>query len=115
MPPQALTDSAAWPLDVPAAPRAHGVQPGAGLTAEAARPFAGVMQEAIAQVSQTHKQARAQLQSFRSGQSDLRWEEVAQSLRQAQTSLQEMMQLRQQLVNAYAGLQLKAGAGPVES
>ena len=73
------------------------------------------MQEAIAQVSQTHKQARAQLQSFRSGQSDLRWEEVAQSLRQAQTSLQEMMQLRQQLVSAYAGLQLKVGAGPMES
>lgn len=72
---------------------------------EAPRPFAGVMQEAIAQVSQTHSQAQNQLQTFRSGQGELRWEEVAQSLEQARLSLQEMMHLRAHLVSAYQGLQ----------
>lgn len=98
--PQALTDPAAWPLDGRAAPHAA-LQAGA----DSGRPFAGVMQEAIAQVNQTHSQAQAQVQSFRGGQTDLRWEEVAQSLQQARLSLQEMMQLRQQLVSAYTGLQ----------
>jgi flagellar hook-basal body complex protein FliE len=106
MPPKALTDPAARPLDGRAAPHAA-LQAGA----DSGRPFAGVMQEAIAQVNQTHSQARAQLQSFRSGQTDLRWEEVAQSLQQVQSSLQEMMQLRRQLVSAYTGLQDSVGAG----
>ena len=100
MPPQALTDPAARPIDGLGGPYAT-VQPGA----DSARPFAGVMQEAIAQVSQTHSQAQAQLQSFRGGQTDLRWEEVAQSLQQARLSLQEMMQLRRKLVSAYTGQQ----------
>ena len=106
MPPKALTDPAARPIDGLAAP-----YPAAHAGGEPGRPFAGVMLEAIAQVSQSHSQARAQLQSFRSGQTDLRWEEVAQSLQQVQSSLQEMMQLRRQLVSAYTGLQDGVGAG----
>ena len=101
MPPKALTDPAARPIDGLAAP-----YPAAHAGGEPGRPFAGVMQ-----VSQSHSQARAQLQSFRSGQTDLRWEEVAQSLQQVQSSLQEMMQLRRQLVSAYTGLQDGVGAG----
>jgi flagellar hook-basal body complex protein FliE len=69
------------------------------------------MQEAIAQVSHTHRQAQAQVQSFRGGQTDLRWEEVAQSLQQARLSLQDMVHLRRQLVSAYTGLQDGSEAG----
>jgi flagellar hook-basal body complex protein FliE len=66
--------------------------------------FVSVMQGAIEQVSRSHRQAHAQVQSLREGQTQARWEEVACSLQEAQAALQHMMTLRDQLVSVYQDL-----------
>ena len=96
---------------VPLAPCAQ-ADAGARALPEPQRQFASVMQDAISQVSHTHSQAHDQLQTFRLGQGELRWDEVAQSLDQARQSLQEMMQLRGQLVSVYRGLKADQGQAP---
>jgi flagellar hook-basal body complex protein FliE len=66
--------------------------------------FVSVMQGAIEQVSRSHSQAQAQMQSFRQGQTQTQWEELASSLHRAQAALQEMMVVRDQLVSVYQDL-----------
>ncbi len=75
-----------------------------GPTRPAPGGFVSVMQGVIDQVSRSHRQAQAQVQSLRAGQTQARWEEVACSLQEAQAALQDMMALRDQLVSVYRDL-----------
>ncbi|RDE50047.1 MAG: flagellar hook-basal body complex protein FliE [Candidatus Accumulibacter meliphilus] len=78
----------------------------AGRVAEAQSPAAGadfaqVLQNSIAQVSQTQQQAEAMAANFAAGNSTENLHEVMIALQTASLSFQEMIQVRNKLVSAY--------------
>ena len=78
----------------------------AGRVAEAQSPAAGVdfaqvLQNSIAQVSQTQQQADAMAANFAAGNSTENLHEVMIALQTASLSFQEMIQVRNKLVSAY--------------
>jgi len=63
--------------------------------------FAQVLQNSIAQVSQTQQQADAMAANFAAGNSTENLHEVMIALQTASLSFQEMIQVRNKLVSAY--------------
>ena len=63
--------------------------------------FAQVLQNSIAQVSQTQQQAEAMAANFAAGNSTENLHEVMIALQTASLSFQEMIQVRNKLVSAY--------------
>ncbi|WP_291994700.1 flagellar hook-basal body complex protein FliE [Candidatus Accumulibacter sp. ACC003] len=86
--------------------RASSVAAG-GRVAEAQSPpagatdFAQVLQNSIAQVSQTQQQAEAMAANFAGGNGTENLHEVMIALQTANLSFQEMIQVRNKLVSAY--------------
>ena len=78
-----------------------------GRAAEAQSPpaggadFAQVLQNSIAQVSQTQQQAEAMAANFAAGNSTENLADVMIALQTANLSFQEMIQVRNKLVSAY--------------
>ena len=67
----------------------------------AAVDFAQVLQNSIAQVSQTQQQAETMAANFAAGNSNDNLHEVMIELQKANISFQEMVQVRNKLVSAY--------------
>ena len=63
--------------------------------------FAQILQNSIAQVSQTQQQAEDMAAKFAAGDSSANLHEVMISLQKANISFQEMVQVRNKLVTAY--------------
>lgn len=63
--------------------------------------FAQVLQNSIAQVSQTQQQAEVMAADFAAGNSTENLHEVMIALQKANISFQEMVQVRNKLVSAY--------------
>ena len=63
--------------------------------------FAQVLQNSIAQVSQTQQQAEAMAANFAAGNSTENLHDVMIALQTASLSFQEMIQVRNKLVSAY--------------
>lgn len=86
--------------------RATAAQAG-GRTAEAqstptgGTDFAQILQNSIAQVSQTQQQAEGMAASFAAGDGNANLHDVMISLQKANISFQEMVQVRNRLVSAY--------------
>ena len=86
--------------------RATAAQAG-GRTTEAQSPpaggadFAQILQNSIAQVSQTQQQAEGMAANFAAGDGNANLHEVMISLQKANISFQEMVQVRNKLVSAY--------------
>lgn len=73
----------------------------AGAGSAGAADFAQILQNSIAQVSQTQQQAEGMAASFAAGDSTANLHEVMISLQKANISFQEMVQVRNKLVSAY--------------
>ena len=73
----------------------------AGSGSAGAADFAQILQNSIAQVSQTQQQAEGMAASFAAGDSTANLHEVMISLQKANISFQEMVQVRNKLVSAY--------------
>ena len=63
--------------------------------------FAQILQNSIAQVSQTQQQAEGMAANFAAGDGNANLHEVMISLQKANISFQEMVQVRNKLVSAY--------------
>ena len=63
--------------------------------------FAQILQNSIAQVSQTQQQAEGMAANFAAGDSNANLHDVMISLQKANVSFQEMVQVRNKLVSAY--------------
>ena len=70
-------------------------------TPAAGTDFAQVLQNSIAQVSQTQQQAEAMAANFAAGNSSENLHDVMIALQTANLSFQEMIQVRNKLVSAY--------------
>ncbi|HMV06217.1 MAG TPA: flagellar hook-basal body complex protein FliE, partial [Accumulibacter sp.] len=63
--------------------------------------FAQILENSIAQVSQTQQQAEAMAANFAAGNNSENLHEVMLALQKASLSFQEMVQVRNKLVSAY--------------
>ena len=63
--------------------------------------FSQVLKSAIDQVGQAQEQAQQMSENFASGQSNVNLQDVMVNLQKANLSFQQMVQVRNKLVNAY--------------
>lgn len=63
--------------------------------------FGQVLQGALQQVSQAQEQARTMSEQFSAGDSNVNLQDVMVNLQKANLSFQQMVQVRNRLVNAY--------------
>lgn len=63
--------------------------------------FSQVLKSAIDQVSQAQQQAHQMTENFAAGQSNVNLQDVMVNLQKADISFQQMVQVRNKLVNAY--------------
>ena len=81
---------------------AAGSRPAEPASSSVAAPdFAQVLQNSIAAVSQTQRQAQAMAANFAAGNSSENLHDVMIALQKANISFQEMVQVRNKLVSAY--------------
>ena len=80
---------------------AAGAMPGAENTTAGTGQFAGVLQQAIDQVSSNQQQASDLRQAYELGQDNVNLAEVMVAMQKASISFQAMVEVRNKLVSAY--------------
>jgi flagellar hook-basal body complex protein FliE len=76
-------------------------KPAQGAPAAGGADFSQVLKSAIDQVSQAQQQAHQMTQDFAAGQNNVNLQDVMVNLQKADISFQQMVQVRNKLVNAY--------------
>ncbi len=83
-----------------AAAQSHGVQaPGTGAAAEGGLDFGAMVKNAMTDVMQSSKAAETQIVAHTQGKAEL--VDVATAISAAETSLETVMAIRDQVINAY--------------
>jgi len=76
-------------------------KPAQGAPAAGGPDFSQVLKSAIDQVGQAQQQAQQMSQNFASGEGNVNLQDVMVNLQKANLSFQQMVQVRNKLVNAY--------------
>jgi len=76
-------------------------KPAQGAQGAGGADFAQVLKSAIDQVGQAQQQAHQMTQDFATGQNNVNLQDVMVNLQKADISFQQMVQVRNKLVNAY--------------